>query len=331
MLLAAWFAPLRHPMMRLVLCLVFAGLASILRGQDRNWDLQNYHLYAPFALLEGRLATDIMPAGVQSAFHPLLDVPYYLLAVEWLPDWPRLVAFLAGLPFGLLAFLVLAVCSSLMRGLSEGREAEGRPATVAVAMLFGMSGSTVWSEIGTTYGDIPVAALVLGGLLGPLRALEEEPTPRGWCGLALLGGLCLGLAAALKLTAALFAPALAVALLAAALATGLGWRLALAGVLAFCLGWVLAFAAAWGWWGFAVWQRFGNPFHPLMNHLFASPWSPPAAAEDTRFLPRSLAQALAYPFFWLRGRPFVVAETGVADPRFALVWLAVLALALRAG
>jgi hypothetical protein len=123
---------------------------------------------------------------------------------------------------------------------------------------------------------------------------------------------------------------MALGLLATALAAGLGWRRALQGCATFCLGWGLAFAASWGWWGWSVWQRYGNPVYPFMNHVFASPWAPPLSMEDERFMPRSLAEALAYPFFWLRGRAFVVAETGVADPRFALAWLAVLALAIRA-
>ncbi|MBP0443408.1 hypothetical protein J8J14_01330 [Roseomonas sp. SSH11] len=326
-------ATLRHPATRLLLCLAVAGIASVLRGQDRNWDLLNYHLYAPFALLEGRLGTDLMPAGIQSGFNPLIDLPYYLLAVSWLPEWPRLVAFLAGLPFGLLAFLVFELCASFLRGLAHGGEPlPTNPAAAAgIAMLFGMSGSTVWSEIGTTYGDIPIAVLVAGGLLGPFRALETPPRPGRWAGFALLAGLCLGFAAALKLTAALFAPALTLALVAAAFSAGMGWRNALAGGLCFCLGWAIAFAAGWGWWGWAMWQRFGNPVHPLMNHIFQSPWAPLESGEDRRFLPRSALEAMAYPFFWLRGRPFVVAETGVADPRFALAWLAVLAVLLRAA
>ena len=324
-------APLRHPAARLLLCLAVAGVASVLRGQDRNWDLLNYHLYVPFALLEGRLGTDLMPAGLQSGFNPLIDIPYYLLAVSWLPEWPRLVAFLAGLPFGLLAFLVFELCASFLRQVPfDGPLPQKQFALAAVAMLFGMSGTTVWSEIGTTYGDIPVAVLVVGGLLLPFRALEKPADPGRWARFALFAGLCLGLAAALKPTAVLFAPAFALALLATALSAGMGWRTALAGGLCFSLGWVLAFAAGWGWWGWTMWQRFGNPVHPLMNHVFRSPWAAIASGQDTRFLPRSVLEAIAYPFFWLRGRPFVVAETGVGDPRFALVWLAVFAILLRA-
>ncbi|MCR0982011.1 hypothetical protein [Roseomonas populi] len=328
MSLHPWLAPLRHSAVRLLLLLVAAGFVSVLRGQDNNWDLRNYHLYLPFSLLEGRLGMDIMPAGPQSAFNPLLDLPYYLLAVSWLPDRPRLVAFLAGLPYGLLAFLTLEICASLARGLPD----LARPGrTAATAALIGVSGSTILSEIGTTYGDIPIGVLVLAGLLVPLRALEGAGGDAGWRRASLAAGLCLGLAAGLKLTAALYAPALLIGAVVASRAAGLGWRPVLTGALLLCIGWGAAFAASWGWWGWAVFQRYGNPLFPFMNQVFASPWAAPVSLEDTRFLPRGPLQALAYPFFWLRGQSFVVAETSVADPRFALAWLAVVALGLRAA
>jgi len=45
-------------------------------GQDVNWDLQNYHLYDPYAWLHDRLTLDIAPAQMQSWHNPALDVPF---------------------------------------------------------------------------------------------------------------------------------------------------------------------------------------------------------------------------------------------------------------
>src|SRR5262245_58134644 len=82
----------------LLLCLLIAATISVLLGQDANWDLRNYHLYNPYAFLTGRFWTDLMPAGLQSNFNPLLDLPYYLLATGLLATHPRLMAAAAGLP-----------------------------------------------------------------------------------------------------------------------------------------------------------------------------------------------------------------------------------------
>ena len=57
----------------------FPALVSLLRGQDTNWDLRNYHLHNAWALIEGRVGVDLAPAQMQSYFAPLLDVPYFLL------------------------------------------------------------------------------------------------------------------------------------------------------------------------------------------------------------------------------------------------------------
>ena len=35
------------------------ALVSLLRGQDANWDLRNYHLHNAWSLLEGRLGVDL--------------------------------------------------------------------------------------------------------------------------------------------------------------------------------------------------------------------------------------------------------------------------------
>jgi hypothetical protein len=52
----------------------FAAVLSFHLGQDMNWDLQNYHFYNPYQLLAGRFDKDILVAGVQSFFNPVLDL-----------------------------------------------------------------------------------------------------------------------------------------------------------------------------------------------------------------------------------------------------------------
>src|SRR5262245_2821872 len=86
----------------LVLCLFVGAAASVGLGQDANWDLRNYHLYNPFAFLNDRFWVDLIPAGVQSTFNPLIDLPYFILATGPLASSPRVMAAVAGLPYGLL-------------------------------------------------------------------------------------------------------------------------------------------------------------------------------------------------------------------------------------
>ena len=74
------------------LLLVLACCISLGQGQDRNWDLLNYHLYNAYSLMDGRFSRDLYPVGFQTYLNPLLDLPYYLVSVQLIPHWPRIVA-----------------------------------------------------------------------------------------------------------------------------------------------------------------------------------------------------------------------------------------------
>ena len=57
-------------------------VVAVSLGGDATWDLRNYHLYAPFALLHKPFGTDIAPAHMQGFFSPTLDLIYYGLATS---------------------------------------------------------------------------------------------------------------------------------------------------------------------------------------------------------------------------------------------------------
>src|SRR5580700_9365509 len=59
----------------------FGALALVL-GQDANWDLRNYHWYNAYAFLNGRFGFDLLPAQTPWFYNPLIDVPFYLLAMH---------------------------------------------------------------------------------------------------------------------------------------------------------------------------------------------------------------------------------------------------------
>src|SRR4051812_33726193 len=59
----------------------YCALLALAFGQDANYDQQNYHFYAPFALLNDRILYDIFPAFVGATFHnPFPYLPFYWMA-----------------------------------------------------------------------------------------------------------------------------------------------------------------------------------------------------------------------------------------------------------
>ncbi len=300
-------------------CWAMAAAVAIALGRDANWDIRNYHIYNPYALLDGRWAVDLAPAGLHSFLHPGLDIPFYLLVRSPLNAWPRVVSTLQAASLGLLAFLTLAVVNLVCHG--EARRATGESILVAA---FGLTGAATLPQAGATFNDVPVACLVIGALLALLMAAKHEQRAAR---LRFLAGVLGGLAVGLKLTAVIYPPALAVA----ALLSARGGADRLRAVALLATGGALGFVVAFGPWGWFLYERFGNPFGPYLNDIFRSPWFPPVGQGDPRFLPDGLGQALVYPFLWARPSVWIVTEETMADPRFALSLAAVLLTAGLAG
>lgn len=301
----------------LALCLAFAAALSVYLGQDIFWDTKNYHLYNAWAFLHHRYALDITAAGMQSFFNPLPDLPYFVLATGPLHAWPRTLAALQGLWFGVLMFLVLSIAERL----AQLQQRRFGVADVCAALI-GVTGTMAVSQVGSTTNEIPLAVGLLLGVfvLMPLLSPSgtRRPARRAWW-----AGICCGLAAGLKPTAAVYPPAMAIALL---FAMGVGTRDAWKAALTYAAGTAAAFLLAYGAWGWHLYQATGNPLFPLFNQIFQSPLTAMVGGTDGQFRPRSLAQWLFYPFFWIGKQQRLVTETTFADPRYALAMLALLAL-----
>jgi hypothetical protein len=58
-----------------VACWAVAAIVALALGRDVNSDLQHYHFYNAYALLNGRWEVDLAPAGMHSFLHPALTFP----------------------------------------------------------------------------------------------------------------------------------------------------------------------------------------------------------------------------------------------------------------
>lgn len=299
----------------LLICLTLSGCISLLLGSDANWDLKNYHIYNPWALLHHRWQIDLWVADIQTYFHPVLDLLYYFLSFHWFPNSPRVVAFLMGLPYGLLVFLTTRITWIVL--LDFQLTFIQRSIFSLFAVGLGVTGSAVVPQIGTTFNEIQPAVLMLAGLLLLLKSQSKIHL--------VIAGLLFGLAAGLKLTACIYAPAAALSIFTVT-AT---WRHAIKNTLLFCLAWLVGFLLLYGWWGWHLYTSTGNPFYPYFNQLFHSPWFPNAKGLDDRFWPRTWMQTIFYPFFWARNNAGLVTEVPFADPRFSLGLVATVYLIIK--
>lgn len=284
-------------------------LATATQGQDANWDLRNYHLYTPMALLNGRWPRDIAVAQLQSWHNPTLDLPLGGLVLAGAPGW--LVSLWLALPAAVALFFALR----LMDRLWPDAASRWRSATAA---LVAITGAATMPEVATSFNDAFVAALALPALWWVSGAQQRNDAWRGWW----LPGLLLGVAAGLKLTAAMYC----LGLFAACLCAG-PLRQAAGRVAMLALGGIGGFLASAGWWLWRIWQEHGNPLFPYFNQWFRSPDALYHGHTDDRFKPDSLLDALLVPLRLLRDNQ-LYSEPVLADPRLLLGLLALLAWAI---
>ena len=289
---------------------LLCALVSVLRGQDTNWDLRNYHLYNAWSLLHGRLGLDLAPAQLQSYFTPMLDVPYFLL-VQHAPA--PLAGALLGLLHGL-AFLPVAWIA--------WRALPGDPRRDWLAPLLGLAGLTsaaFLSELGNTMGDNSTAPLVLGAL-----ALMLPQAGGGWRSRqVVLAGALLGMAVAFKLTNAIYAVALGLAVLV----PPLPWRRRLLAGAGLALVALVLFGVLAGPWLYRVWEMYGNPLFPQFNHWFQAPLAAPDAVADLRWRPKGLGETLLWPLLFTFD-PHLVSEIAMLQAVWALLYVAALVAAI---
>lgn len=299
-----------------VLCAA-AGLWSVRVGTDANWDLRNYHLYGPYALLNGRIGQDIAPAQLQSFYNPVVNFYYYGL-FRLLNGYPRGLAFMMGVPAGIYAFALWQVARLVARDVMG----PGKAALLlaAAATLLGMTGVGVRPSIGSSMNDVNVAALIMLAVWIALRAAYAGGRPGVWS-MALLGLLC-GAAVGLKLTNVLYAAPLGLLVL---------WMFGLRAALAAGIAMGLAFLAGWAPFALIMWREFASPVFPLYNDIFASPDFLATRFIDARFLPRDALQAVFYPFYWTVRNENLVTELAMRDWRVAAGYLSAGAVLAVAG
>lgn len=299
----------------LILSLIAGGLTSTLLGQDANWDLKNYHLYNAWSFLNNRMQIDLFAAGIQTYFNPLLDLPYYLLAIEWFPEMPRLVAFFMGFPFGILIFLLILLFWKLLSDTQI--DFMSRIVLTCLLVVFGITGSATVSQIGTTFNEIQIAVFIILGitiLIFGFREKDQNISPLH----IITAGLMFGLAAGLKLTAAIYAPAVFIAIMVITASL----KDKIVNISIFSLAWLVAFLLVWAWWGYELYELTGNPVFPMFNNIFASSWIPSESGMDIRFKPETFLELFFYPFFWIKENAMVTAEPVFGDPRFAFAMVA---------
>ncbi|TSJ59115.1 DUF2029 domain-containing protein [Atlantibacter subterranea] len=237
--------------------LAFIGFAFFVvsRGQDVNFDLLNYHYFTGYAYLHGRTG-DIAPALIQSFMHPGFNVISYL-AYTYL-SFPLNALFLYCLQFISIFALIL-----ISRQLAVYLKIELNNYSRYVALLLCLLSPQWISELGTSFFSSSSAVLILFALYLILK--HNNKPGKNW----FFSGILLGLAFGLKLTNALFIVASIISLLIIII-HGRQWTFIKAFGF-FALGGMIGFGLTASWY-YHIWREWSNPFFPVYNDIFKSPY-----------------------------------------------------------
>ncbi|GAB0114498.1 hypothetical protein AcidC75_20220 [Acidisoma sp. C75] len=303
-----------RPLAVLLVFVLGFGLYASRLGPDAGWDLRNYHLYNPFAVLHGKFGFDLVPAQEQTFLAPQLDLISYGVR-HVLNGFPGLFNAVMSVPTAIAAFLAfLITCLFLPRAM---------PARLVLAILItliGATGAAGWPTIATSSSESIPACFSLAGLLLILIA-SDAGRPSRRLGMA---GLLLGIAAGFKLTSLPFCIGGAAAALLTPLPAPVKWR----ALGHFAIGGLLgSFLIAAPWW-ITLETRYHSPLFPFFNQIFHSPDYLPLAMSDDRFKPHGLIETVFYPAYWAWSATPRVTEMPMRDPRFALALVMLIATAV---
>ena len=260
------------------------GGLSLFLGQDVCFDLQNYHLYIPYAFLHGRMGTDIIPAGaLHTFFNPLLDVPSFLL-FSYLNNWPLVTGFVMGGLYGLFLFVLWKTLGFFFGGDTR----EEKWLRVAVLCLAG-TGIASLSQIGRFTNEMQTAVIGMIACWFLCKSAFEEHSGVKYAFAAVFAA---SLAAGMKYTVGPVAVGICFTALVLFWQEKRTWK-AYVGLAVFA---AFGFLLTDGWFLWKKWTVLGNPLFPYFNHIFKSPYFPVLSLPNGFATPRGLKEYLLLPF-----------------------------------
>lgn len=287
------------------------GVVAVLLGQDNNWDLRNYHLYNPYAFLNGRLGFDYAPAQLQSFHNPIVDLPFYFLVTHLKPV---LVGFFMGAVQGLNFGLIFAIAFQVLFSMTS-------KVRIGLSVLFaamGMYAPVFIAEFGATENDTLTTLFVLTSVLIITRTLTLRGSFASSHGRKSLiaAGILLGIGAGLKLTVLIYAVGATLALLF----VEKRWKNSAGIVAVLGVSIIIGLLISRGHWMATMWSTYGNPVFPFYNSIFKSPYYDLVDFNAPRYMPKSFLEGLTYPFQFLTRTAYTHLSNDFRDSRYAVIY-----------
>lgn len=235
------------------------AVVPVLRGQSSIiWDALNHHIYLGWIAERPRFDRDLLAAGWQSYQYPYLYWPAYKLAVSGASGVT------AGVAFALLQSFAVPPMWLVAHSLCPGASATDIALRVTGVAL-GLAGALTLSLVDTTSNDMLAGIPLIWAIaLGLMANAQDGVAERTRWRLVALSGLCAGISVAFKLSNGPLAVVMPFLWANLPGPLNVAVRRVVLGGLASLVGCALAY----GPWGWAMWQQFGNPVYPFYDPAF---------------------------------------------------------------
>jgi hypothetical protein len=290
------------------------GLTAISLGKELHWDLANYHYYGPYAFLNHRWTIDYWPpSNLPLYLNPMIDLLPYFFIQHLKPIW---VTFSLGAIHGINVWLLYLICYRMLPIYKR----MFTPCIALILAMIGIYGPVSFSEMGSFMGDNLVSIFILTAILFQIKLLQALNQAKALSyNYLFISGFSLGVGVGLKFTAGLFIIGFVLSMLILPLPIKTKFKLIMGWSLAVLVGQLVTS----GYWMMFLWQHYQNPFFPFFNAIFKSPDFLPINFIDLRFMPKSIAEQLFFPFYFSwRGQ---VTDGLFTDFRFAILYLCLVA------
>jgi hypothetical protein len=290
----------------LILLMILMGSISICLKNINLWDFENYHFYNAYAFLNNRLSYDIAPAQLQTYFNPLLDTFNYFI-IKTLVN-PNYIEFVFGALNGVTAFFAIKIAYYVF----DSEPKELLLFSVICSILISFTSPCFIEQIGISFTDAETSTLTIASIYYCIRYVNSDINQSLF--LILSAGL-IGIAVGLKLVNACYLIGILIAL-NFSIKTGKRNPLLL-----FTFTSISFFLLTEGFWMWKLYENFKNPFFPIYNQYFQSPYASIKSYVDYRYMPKNISQWLFYPFYWIETNHLINDNDIMRDWRPALAIL----------
>ncbi len=288
----------------LIVFIIIATVASLIKGQNFCWDCLHYHYYNGWAFWNNRLDTDITPAdGLHTYFTPLLDALEYW-AFYHFPSY--IFAIIMGSISGIGIYFVFRINQIILKN--------ARLIEILLATLISTTGIAHIMQLGSITNENVVAVFLIIGLYYQLIYCQSPKMLY-----LIFSGAALGIALGTKLTAITGVFGILTAFLLVDLKIINNWsRYLVLGV-----SFLSAFILIDGFWMLKMYYMFHNPIYPNFNHLFGAT-SDLNFSRDTQYIPQSWESWLLLPFYLMIKTANITDFSAIRDWHFAVTIVSVI-------